>query len=247
MWLAAAIMWMLKIQNSALQLPTKKQKQILRRRFRRSISPCEWLCVRVCVCYWNKKRQESVRGLLPPVVFCCEKKSSSTFLIFFFFPAKFSLHFYIALFSSIFTKTRCPRYTLWWTRRDVVQLFRVNWENNLPERRCLVSYRQEISWASDLFFFKPGVTGLAKKKSSRNNRPPQKNLVLLLFCDHFFFFLILGFIPIFVLFQIVLFIVWPWKSIVGQWRIHVTVHRIVKKKNLASALFYFPRILTLFR
>jgi hypothetical protein len=30
-------------------------------------------------------------------------------------------------------------------------------------------------------------------------------------------------------FQIVLFIVWPWKSIVGQWRIHVTVHRIVKK------------------
>ena len=174
MWLVATIMWMLKIQNSALQLPTKKQKQILRRRFRRSISPCEWLCVRVCVCYWNKKRQESVRGLLPPVVFAVKKKSSSTFLIFFFFSCQvFSPFLYRPLFIDLY-KTRCPRYTLWWTRRDVVQLFRVNWENNLPERRCLVSYRQEISWASDLFFFKPGVTGLAKKKILEEQPPPTK-------------------------------------------------------------------------
>ena len=102
MWLAAAIMWMLKIQNSALQLPTKKQKQILRRRFRRSISPCEWLCVRVCVCYWNKKRQESVRGLLPPVVFAVKKNSSSTFLIFFFFSCQvFSPFLYRPLFIDL--------------------------------------------------------------------------------------------------------------------------------------------------
>lgn len=77
-------------------------------------------------------------------------------------------------------------------------------------------------------------------------RPPQNLVLTLLWPFPFFFF------PLFsntwlhpqisVLFQIVLFIVWPWKSIVGQWRIHVTVHRIVKKKKwLSGSSFSFPR------